>query len=175
MHLVHMSLQRLFFNYKKKMSEIKFRYKFDSNAYVVDESYFLKIERMAKMNGEKIEKLAEKKFRNYLNDGMNPIKLEFRIRGVEELVGHSVITELNYGERGYPISVPERIKYAIVDDIAGYVEERFKYYKDDCQILFDKMYRKHEERIKKKIRFWKYLFAITFFMLLIECICRIVQ
>lgn len=61
------------------------------------------------------------------------------------------------------------------DDIAGYVEERFKYYKDDCQILFDKMYRKHEERIKKKIRFWKYLFAITFFMLLIECICRIVQ
>ena len=76
------------------MSEIKFRYKFDSNAYVVDEAYFLKIERMAKMNGEKIEKVAEKKFRNYLNDGMNPIKLEFRIRGVEELVGHSVITEL---------------------------------------------------------------------------------
>lgn len=85
------------------MSEIKFRYKFDSTAYVVDEAYFLKIERMAKMNGEKIEKLAEKKFRNYLNDGMNPIKLEFRIRGVEELVGHSVITELNYGERGYII------------------------------------------------------------------------
>lgn len=93
------------------MSEIKFRYKFDSTAYVVDEAYFLKMERMAKMNGEKIEKLAEKKFRNYLNDGMNPIKLEFRIRGVEELVGHSVITELNYGERGYPMSVPERIKY----------------------------------------------------------------
>ncbi|WP_343029166.1 hypothetical protein, partial [Bacteroides xylanisolvens] len=90
-------------------------------------------------------------------------------------VGHSVITELNYRERGYPMSVPERIKYAIVDDITGYVEEKFKYYKDDCQILFDKMYRKHEERIKKKIRFWKYLFAITFFMLLIECICRIVQ
>ena len=150
------------------MSEIKFRYKFDSTAYVVDEAYFLKMERMAKMNGEKIEKLAEKKFRNYLNDGMNPIKLEFRIRGVEELVG-------NYGERGYPMSVPERIKYAIVDDIAGYVEDRFKHYKDDCQTLFDKMYRKHEERIKKKIRFWKYLFAITFFMLLIECICRIVQ
>ena len=113
------------------MSEIKFRYKFDSTAYVVDEAYFLKMERMAKMNGEKIEKLAEKKFRNYLNDGMNPIKLEFRIRGVEELVGHSVITELNYGERGYPMSVPERIKYAIVDDIAGYVEDRFKHYKDD--------------------------------------------
>lgn len=66
MHLVHMSLQRLFFNYKKKMSEIKFRYKFDSNAYVVDEAYFLKIERMARMNGEKMEKLAEKKFRDYL-------------------------------------------------------------------------------------------------------------
>ena len=46
---------------------------------------------MAKMNGEKIEKLAEKKFRNYLNNGMNPIKLEFRINGVEELVGRHVI------------------------------------------------------------------------------------
>lgn len=32
----------------KKMSEIKFRYKFDSTAYVVDEAYFLKMERMAK-------------------------------------------------------------------------------------------------------------------------------
>ncbi len=31
------------------------------------------------MNDEKIEKLAEKKFRDYLNDGMNPIKLKFRI------------------------------------------------------------------------------------------------
>ena len=62
------------------MSEIKFRYKFDSTAYVVDEKYFLQIERMAKMNSEKIEKLAEKKFRTYLNNGMNPIKLEFKIR-----------------------------------------------------------------------------------------------
>lgn len=93
------------------MSEIKFRYKFDSNAYVVDEAYSLKIERMAKMNGEKIEKLAEKKFRNYLNNGMNPIKLEFRINGVEELVGRHVIFELNYSERGYPMSVPEKIKF----------------------------------------------------------------
>lgn len=69
------------------MSEIKFRYKFNSTAYVVDEKYFLEIERMAKINGEKIEKLAEKKFRAYLNNGMNPIKLEFKIRGVDELRG----------------------------------------------------------------------------------------
>lgn len=154
---------------------MKFRYKFDSAAYVVDEKYLLEIERMAKMNGEKIEKLAEKKFRNYLNDGMNPIKLEFRIRGVEELVGHNVITELNYGERGYPMFVPEEIKYAIVDDIARYVEKKFEHYKDDCQILFDKMNRKNKERNEKKIKFWKTLFAITFFILLVECICRITQ
>lgn len=154
------------------MSEIKFRYKFDSTAYVVDEKYFLEIERIAKM---KSEKLAEKKFRTYLNDGMNPIKLEFRIRGVEELVGHSVITEWNYSERRYPMSVPEKIKYAIVDDITGYVEKKFEHYKDDCQKLFDKIYKKSEERNKKKIRFWKSLFTVTFFMLLIECVCRIIQ
>lgn len=157
------------------MSEIKFRYKFDSTAYFVDEKYFLKIEQMAKMNSEKIEKLAEKKFRTYLNDGMNPIKLEFRIRGVEELVGHSVITERNYSERGYPMSVPEKIKYAIVDDITGYVEKKFEHYKDDCQKLFDKIYKKSEERNKKKIRFYKSLFVITFFVLLVECIYRMIQ
>lgn len=157
------------------MSEIKFRYKFDSTAYVVDEKYFLQIERMAKMNSEKIEKLAEKKFITYLNNGMNPIKLEFKIRGVDELRGHYVVSELNYGERGYPMSVPEKIKYAIVDDIAGYVEDKFKHYKDDCQKIFDEIYRKEEERNKKKIRFWKSLFAITFFVLLAECICRIIQ
>lgn len=157
------------------MSEIKFRYKFDSTAYVVDEKYFLQIERMAKMNSEKIEKLAEKKFITYLNNGMNPIKLEFKIRGVDELRGYYVVSELNYGERGYPMSVPEKIKYAIVDDIAGYVEDKFKHYKDDCQKIFDEIYRKKEERNKKKIRFWESLFAITFFVLLVECICRIIQ
>lgn len=157
------------------MSEIKFRYKFDSTAYVVDEKYFLQIERMAKMNSEEIEKLAEKKFRTYLNNGMNPIKLEFKIRGVDELSGHYVVSELNYSERGYPMSVPEEIKYAIVDDIAGYVEDKFKHYKDDCQKIFDEIYGKSEERNKKKIRFWKSLFAITFFVLLTECICRIIQ
>ncbi|MCZ2726248.1 hypothetical protein [Bacteroides caccae] len=156
------------------MSEIKYRYKFDSNVYVLDEESFLEIERMAKMNDEEIENLAENKFRNYLNDGMNPIKLEFRIRGVDEFIGHNVITELNYGERGYPMSVPEEVKYAIVDDITGYVADKFKYYKDDCQKVFDKIYRKHEERNKKKIRFWKYLFGITLFILLIECICKMI-
>lgn len=157
------------------MSKIKFRYRFDSTAYVVDESYFLEIEKMANMKDEEIEKLAEEKFRNYLNDGMNPIKLEFKIRGVEELVGHHVVSELNYGERCYPLSVPENIKYAIVDDIAGYVEKKFEHYKDDCQTLFDKIYRKYEKRNKMKIRFWKFLFAITLFILLVECICRIIQ
>lgn len=157
------------------MSEIKFRYKFNSTAYVVDEAYFLKIEQMAKMNAEKIEKIAEKKFRNYLNDGMNPINLEFRIRGVGELRGHHVITELNYNERGYPMSVPEKIKYAIVDDIAGYVEKKFEHYKDDCQHEFDKISRAHKDRNKKEIRFWKYLFTVTFFILLIECVCGIIQ
>lgn len=158
-----------------EMSEIKFRYKFNSTAYVVDEKYFLEIERMAKINDEKIEKLAEKRFRAYLNNGMNPIKLEFKIRGVDELIGNSVVSELNYSERGYPMSVPEKIKYAIVDDIAGYVEEKFEHYKDDCQKLFDKIYRKSEERNKKRIRFWKSLFVITFFGLLVECIYRIIQ
>lgn len=149
-----------------------FRYKFDSSAYVVDEKYFLEIERMAKINGENIERLAEKKFRTYLNDGMNPIKLEFRIRGVEELRGHSIITELNYRERRYPMSVPEKIKYAIVDDISSYVEKKFEHYKDDCQTYVNKIYKESKERNKRKVRYWKSLFIVTFFVLLVECIIR---
>lgn len=152
------------------MSEIKFRYKFDSTAYVVDEHYFLEIERKAKMKSEAIEKLAEKKFLHYLNDGMNPIKLEFMIRGVEGLRGHSVITELNYSERGYPMSVPEKIKYAIVDDISGYVEKKFEHYKDDCQTYVNKICKESKERNKRKVRYWKSLFIITFFILLVKCI-----
>lgn len=157
-----------------KMNKIKFRYKFDSSAYVVDEKYFLEIERMAKMNAEKIETLAEKKFRSYLSNGMNHIKLEFKIRGVEELRGRHVISELNYNERGYPMSVPEKIKYAIVDDITGYVEKKFEHYKDDCQKLFDKIYKQSKDKNKKEIRFWQALFVFTFFLLLIECIYKII-
>lgn len=156
------------------MNKIKFRYKFDSSAYVVDEKYFLEIERMAKMNAKKIETLAEKKFRSYLSNGMNHIKLEFKIRGVEELRGRHVISELNYGERGYPISVPEKIKYAIVDDITGYVEKKFEHYKDDCQKLFDKIYKQSKDKNKKETRFWQSLSVFTFFLLLIECIYKII-
>lgn len=151
------------------------RMKPENPIIIVDEAEFERIDSIAKLKEEEVEKLAEEKFRDYLNDGMNPIKLELKIRGVEGLIGHSVISELNYGERGYPMSVPEEIKYAIVDDITGYVEKKFEHYKDDCQALFDKIYRSTEERNKKKIRFWQSLFIVTFFILLVECICRTIQ
>ena len=93
---------------------------------------------------------------------------------MEELRGRHVISELNYGERGYPISVPEKIKYAIVDDITGYVEKKFEHYKDDCQKLFDKIYKQSKDKNKKEIRFWQSLSVFTFFLLLIECIYKII-
>lgn len=131
------------------MSEVKNRQRFDSFSYVVDEKYLLEIKKKARINEETIENLAEKKFQDYLA-GMNPINLEFRIRGVEELVGHSVITELNYGERGWPLSVPEEIKYAIANEITGYVEKKFEHYKEDCRMLFEKMHKRGKERYEKK-------------------------
>ena len=70
------------------MSEIKFRYKFNSTAYVVDEEYFLKIERMAKMNGEKIEKLAENVNAGDMHELMFVYELKERLTVCKSVIAH---------------------------------------------------------------------------------------
>lgn len=153
---------------------VRFRYRFEANAFVVDEDYLRETERMANLNEKEIEELAEKKFLAYLNDGMNPIKLEFKINGVERLRYNSVISELNYGERGYPMSVPEEIKYGIVDDISDYVNDKFKHYKEDCQKLINRLYNEKEKYYQRRVKLWKYLFCITLLLLLIDLICKMI-
>ncbi len=56
----------------------------------------------------------------------------------------------------------------------GYVEKKFEHYKDDCQKLFDKIYKQSKDKNKKEIRFWQSLSVFTFFLLLIECIYKII-
>jgi hypothetical protein len=153
---------------------VGFRYRFEANAFVVDEDYLRETERMANLNEKEIEELAEKKFLAYLNDGMNPIKLEFKINGVERLRYYSVVSELNYGERGYSMSIPEEIKYSIVDDISDYVNDKFKHYKEDCQKLVNKLYNEKEKYYQRKVKLWKYLSCITLSLLLIDLICKMI-
>lgn len=68
----------------------------------------------------------------------------------------------------------ERIKYAIVDDIAGYVKRNLSITKDDCQILLTRCIESMKNITKRKFDF-EISFCHYLFMLLIECICRIVQ
>lgn len=153
---------------------VRFRYRFEANAFVVDEDYLRETERMANLNEKEIEELAEKKFLAYLNDGMNPIKLEFKINGVERLRYYSVVSELNYSERGCPMSIPEEIKYSIVDDISDYVNDKFRHYKEDCQKLVNKLYNEKEKYYQRRVKLWKYLSCITLSLLLIDLICKMI-
>lgn len=80
-----------------------YRLKPKRDTFIVYKKGFRKIEGLADLNENKIKELAEAKFKKYIHDGIASIKLEFRIRGVNELVGHYVISELNYRERDYPV------------------------------------------------------------------------
>lgn len=138
------------------------RFKPENNILIVDEEYLLRVEKLAGLKAEDIEKLAEEKFKEYFKDGMNPIQLEFKINGVKDLRWHNVITEMNYDERRYPISVPEEIKYKIVDDITQHVQQKFAHYKDECDELFNQRYKAREEQHLRKTMLWKTLFIISF-------------
>lgn len=146
------------------------RFKPENNILIVDEKYLLRVEKLAELKEKDIEKLAEEKFKEYLKDGMNPIQLEFKINGVKDLRGRNVITEMNYDERGYPMSVPEEIKYKIVDDITQYVQQKFAHYEDECDELFNQRYKAREEQHLRKARFWQTLFITSFTFTISLCI-----
>lgn len=58
-----------------------------------------------------------------------------RINDVDRVLRQNVISELNYDERGFPESVHEEVKHAIVDDITYYINNHFRHYKDDCKAI----------------------------------------
>lgn len=89
--------------------------------------------------------------------------------------GQQVITELNYDERGYPESVSDEVKHIIVDDITHYIDKHFEHYKDDCKKVVEYEWSLYKSRHERRIKYWKFLFCITFFVLLVECTCRIIQ
>lgn len=144
---------------------------------IVDEVEFDRIDAIAKLKEEEVEKLAEEKFLRHVKE--SGVSMRFRINGVDKVIRQQVVTELNYDERGYPQSVSEEVKYAIVDDITHYINKHFEHYKADCKEAVEyqwNLYKsRYEKQYKKKLKFWKSLFAITLFILLIEYIGRIIQ
>ena len=140
---------------------------------IVDEEEFDRIDAISKLKEEEVEKLAQEKFLRYVKE--SGISMCFRVSGINEVINMGVITELNYDERGWPESVAEEVKHAIVDDVKHYVNQHFEHYKDDCKKMVITEWNRHKIRNEKKVKYWKSLFVFTFFVLLVECIYRLTQ
>lgn len=149
------------------------RMKPENPIIIVDEAEFDRIDSIAKLKEEEVEKLAEEMFLRHVKS--SGISMRFRINGVEKVIRQQVITELNYDERGYPESVSEEVKHIIVDDITHYINKHFDHYKDDCKEVVEYEWSLYKSRYERRIKYWKFLFGITFFVLLVECTCRIIQ
>lgn len=149
------------------------RMKPENPIIIVDEEEFDRIDAIAKLKEEEVEKLAQEKFLRYVKE--SGISMCFRISGINEVINMGVITELNYDERGWPESVVEEVKHAIVDDVKHYVNQHFEHYKDDCKKMVITEWNRHKSRNEQKVKFWKSLFVITFIVLLMECMYRLIQ
>lgn len=140
---------------------------------IVDEEEFNRIDAIAKLKEKEVEKLAEEMFLRHVKS--SGISMCLRINGVEKVIRQQVITELNYSERGWPESVSEEVKHIIVDDITHYINKHFEHYKDDCKAVMEYEWNLCKSKHERKIKYWKSLFIITLFLLLVECIYRIIQ
>lgn len=89
--------------------------KLENNCVIVDEEYFNEIKKKAESNQERINEIAEEKFLEYVKE--SGIELFYKVNGVPYIFHHSLLSELNYEERGYPESVSEKVKHVIADDI----------------------------------------------------------
>lgn len=145
----------------------------DNPIVIVDKDEFDRIDTIAKLKEEDVEKLSEEKFLRYVKK--SGIQMCLRINDVDRVLRQNVISELNYDERVFPESVHEEVKHAIVDDITYYINNHFKHYKDDCKVIVKNEWNRYKNRYENKIERWKYLFAFTLVVSIIECIFLINQ
>lgn len=150
-----------------------YRMKPENPIIIVDEAEFDRTDSIAKLKEEEVEKLAEEMFLRHVKE--SGISIRFRINDVAKVIRQEVITELNYDERGWPQSVSEEVKHRIVDDITHYINKHFEHYKADCKKVVEYEWNIYKSRNERRIKYWKSLFCITFFLLLVECIYRIIQ
>ena len=143
----------------------------DNPIVIVDKDEFDRIDTIAKLKEEDVEKLSEEKFLQYVK--RCGIQMCLRINGVDRVLRQNVISDLNYDERVFPESVHEEVKHAIVDDITYYINNHFKHYKDDCKEIVKNEWNRYMNRYENKIKRWKYLFVFSLIVSIIECICLI--
>lgn len=133
--------------------------KLENNCVIVDEEYFNEIKKKAESNQERINEIAEEKFLEYVKE--SGIKLSYEVNGIPYIFHHDLLNELNYEERGYPESVSEKVKYAIVDDITKALNDKLKGLKDEALNYALSEFDKQKHGLEFTVKVWKH-FALIF-------------
>lgn len=144
--------------------------KLENNCVIVDEEYFNEIKKKAESNQERINEIAEEKFLEYVKD--SGIELFYEVNGVPYIFHHSLLSELNYEERGYPESVSERVKHTIADDITEALNDKFKGLKDEALNYAISEFDKRKHGLEATAKIWKH-FALIFIITTIVLTIRL--
>lgn len=145
--------------------------KLENNCVIVDEEYFNSLKEKSELNEVRIKELSEEMFLRYIKEG--GIRVSYEVNGVPYLFHHDLLHEINYDERGYPISILERVKYTIADDITEFLNNKFKYIKEDALNYAISEFDKLKDDLEKNAKIWKYSFLIALVLLLIDCVVRL--
>ena len=146
-----------------------YRTKPKNDIIIVDEKYLIEIEKLAKLNEENIMKLAEQKYLEYIKE--NGIDMKININNVEDIIyNKNIVDEINYDERGYPVSITDEIKQNISDNVKKYINEHFISYKEDCQNIIKREWNKNKNNYTKKYKRRSITFCILFITSMIALI-----
>lgn len=138
--------------------------KLENNCVIVDEEYFNEIKKKAEFNQERINDIAEESFLKYVKE--SGVKLSYEVNGIPYMFHYDLLSEINYGERGYPESVSEKVKYVIADDITKALNDKFKWLKDEALNYALSEFDKQKHGLNAIVKIWKCI-AIIFFVMII--------
>ncbi|WP_195501179.1 hypothetical protein [Bacteroides clarus] len=136
--------------------------KLENNCVIVDEEYFNSLKEKSELNEVRIKELSEEMFLKYIKEG--GIRVSYEVNGVPYLFHHDLLNEINYDERGYPISISERVKYTIADDITEFLNNKFKGLKDEALNYAMSEFNKQQYGLKATVKIWKWFALIASIM-----------
>jgi hypothetical protein len=136
--------------------------KLENNCVIVDEEYFNSLKEKSELNEVRIKELSEEMFLKYIKE--SGIRVYYEVNGVPYLFHHDLLNEINYDERGYPISISERVKYTIADDITEFLNNKFKGLKDEALNYAMSEFNKQQYGLKATVKIWKWFALIASIM-----------
>ena len=84
-------------------------------------------------------------------------------------------TESAVSGMAFKLKLRKSAKFLFEHSSKDYINKHFEHYKDDCKSVVEYEWNLCKSKHERKIKYWKSLFFITFSVLIVECIYRIVQ